>query len=138
MIREDEYGWPDLREEYRLDRVLKMKADQGVKIYVLLWNETKIAVELNSLYSKTQLERLSTGSANVAEATTYDTSSINIKVIRHPVAFPVKVLYHQNLSLLAVVTQSRYFPFSGRTIKFELKLFATEKLTTKLILLFSL
>eukprot|EP01102_Stenamoeba_stenopodia_P021894 TRINITY_DN8940_c0_g1_i2.p1 TRINITY_DN8940_c0_g1~~TRINITY_DN8940_c0_g1_i2.p1 ORF type:complete len:587 (+),score=110.04 TRINITY_DN8940_c0_g1_i2:45-1805(+) len=95
MIREDECGWPDLREDYRLDRVLKSKAEQGVKIYVLLWNETKIAVELNSLYSKTQLERLSM-SNHPSETITNDSNTVNnIKVIRHPVAFPVKWSHHQ-------------------------------------------
>jgi phospholipase D1/2 len=106
LRREDECGWPDLKgrwkktqsytfllfykpllkpllpvkkDEHRLDKLLKTKADRGVKIYVLLWNETKIAVELNSLYSKTQLEKLSS----------------NIMVMRHPVAFPVKWSHHQ-------------------------------------------
>jgi len=60
--------------------LLKKKAEEGVKIYVLIWNETKIAVDLNSQYSASVLEKL---------------HPTNVKVIRHPLISPVKWSHHQ-------------------------------------------
>ena len=39
-------------EKWRLDVLLKRKADQGVKVYVLLYKEVTMALGINSLYSK--------------------------------------------------------------------------------------
>lgn len=42
-----------LSVENRLDQLLRMKAEKdGVKVYVLVWNETKIALSLNSEHVK--------------------------------------------------------------------------------------
>lgn len=46
--RFDEQGRQSLQMEHRLDVILQKKANQGVKIYVLPWSETKIAIDLGS------------------------------------------------------------------------------------------
>ncbi|CAG8514103.1 24540_t:CDS:2, partial [Racocetra persica] len=43
---------PYKNEEWRLDRLLKRKAKQGVKIYVVLYRELEQALTLNSKHSK--------------------------------------------------------------------------------------
>ena len=80
-----DYNSNDFGLETRLDILLKKKAEEGVAIYVLLWvfysfliklikqNETKIALELNSLYTKNKLEKLHR----------------NITVLRHPDNWPL-------------------------------------------------
>jgi phospholipase D1/2 len=45
-----------LHPQHRLDNVLKQKAEQGVRVYILLWNETKIALSLCSGKVKKKLE----------------------------------------------------------------------------------
>lgn len=57
----------------RLDKLLLHKAKQGVKIYILLWNETSMAVPLNNSMAKKKLESLHE----------------NIKVIKHPPREPL-------------------------------------------------
>lgn len=54
----------------RLDQILRFKAEQGVKIYILLYKEVELGGAMSnlSMKAKTYLENLST----------------NIKVIRHP------------------------------------------------------
>nr|XP_040569345.1 LOW QUALITY PROTEIN: phospholipase D1-like [Lepeophtheirus salmonis] len=54
------------QKKYRLDTLLKRKADDGVKIYILLYKELQLALSLNSLYTKRTL------------------SGSNIKILRHP------------------------------------------------------
>eukprot|EP01102_Stenamoeba_stenopodia_P018021 TRINITY_DN6556_c0_g2_i1.p1 TRINITY_DN6556_c0_g2~~TRINITY_DN6556_c0_g2_i1.p1 ORF type:complete len:1330 (+),score=341.95 TRINITY_DN6556_c0_g2_i1:180-4169(+) len=80
MIREDEKGAPKLQDEYRLDKLLAAKASEGVKVYVLVWNETKIAVAINSAYAQSALEKLNAG---------------NIMVLRHPLVTPIAWSHHQ-------------------------------------------
>uniref|UniRef100_A0A8C6TDQ6 phospholipase D n=1 Tax=Neogobius melanostomus TaxID=47308 RepID=A0A8C6TDQ6_9GOBI len=53
---------------WRLDCILKRKAQQGVKIFVMLYKEVELALGINSEYSKRTLARMHP----------------NIKVIRHP------------------------------------------------------
>ncbi|XP_047205966.1 phospholipase D1 [Girardinichthys multiradiatus] len=53
---------------WRLDCILKRKAQQGVRIFVMLYKEVELALGINSGYSKRTLLRLHP----------------NIKVIRHP------------------------------------------------------
>lgn len=53
---------------WRLDMLLKRKAMQGVKIFILLYKEVELALGLNSYYSKQTLTELHK----------------NIKVLRHP------------------------------------------------------
>ncbi|PRP75984.1 hypothetical protein PROFUN_01700 [Planoprotostelium fungivorum] len=67
--------------EDRLDILLKKKADAGIKVYVLVWNETKIAMTLNSYHTKTHLEKLSP----------------NIKVVTHPPSTPIYWSHHQKI-----------------------------------------
>jgi phospholipase D1/2 len=44
--------------EWRLDRVLKRKAQQGVKIYVIVYKEVTLAMSMNSDHTKKALEAL--------------------------------------------------------------------------------
>lgn len=53
---------------WRLDKILKRKAEQGVKVCVLLYKEVELALGINSGYSKRKLMSLHP----------------NIKVMRHP------------------------------------------------------
>uniref|UniRef100_A0A672N6V0 Phospholipase n=1 Tax=Sinocyclocheilus grahami TaxID=75366 RepID=A0A672N6V0_SINGR len=53
---------------WRLDKILKRKAEQGVKVCVLLYKEVELALGINSGYSKRTLMNLHS----------------NIKVMRHP------------------------------------------------------
>ncbi|KAG8195897.1 hypothetical protein JTE90_001132 [Oedothorax gibbosus] len=55
-------------EVWRLDHILKRKAQQGVKVFVLLYKEVELALGINSFYSKQQLVSMHP----------------NIKVLRHP------------------------------------------------------
>ncbi|OAD74703.1 hypothetical protein PHYBLDRAFT_111269, partial [Phycomyces blakesleeanus NRRL 1555(-)] len=54
--------------EYRLDQILKRKAEQGVKIYIIIYKEVAVALPLYSHYAKKHLTLLSS----------------NIYVQRHP------------------------------------------------------
>ncbi|CAG8552345.1 5973_t:CDS:10, partial [Acaulospora colombiana] len=49
---------PCKNEEYRLDRILKKKAEAGVKVYVVLFKEVKQALTLDSEHSKEVLQTL--------------------------------------------------------------------------------
>ncbi|KAM3718441.1 Phospholipase [Dirofilaria immitis] len=53
---------------WRLDEILKRKAEQGVRIFVLLYKEMEMALGINSIYTKRTLQTLHG----------------NIKVLRHP------------------------------------------------------
>ncbi|XP_014664176.1 PREDICTED: LOW QUALITY PROTEIN: phospholipase D2-like [Priapulus caudatus] len=54
---------------WRLDLLLKRKADEGVKVFVLLYKEVEVALGINSAYSKISLTQKNPD---------------NIKVLRHP------------------------------------------------------
>ena len=58
LRRFDEQGIPNLDPTSRLDSLLKKKASQGVRIYVLPWSETKLAMGLNSNNAKIVLGAL--------------------------------------------------------------------------------
>ncbi|XP_023231888.1 phospholipase D1-like, partial [Centruroides sculpturatus] len=58
----------DESEWWRLDNVLKRKAEQGIKIFVLLYKEVEGTLSIGSAYSETVLMQLHS----------------NIKVLRHP------------------------------------------------------
>ncbi|OMJ16123.1 Phospholipase D1 [Smittium culicis] len=49
---------PELFPTYRLDRLLKRKAEQGVKIYILIYKEVKISLSINSAHTKRKLGSL--------------------------------------------------------------------------------
>lgn len=59
---------PSKYPEYRLDTLLKRKADQGVKIYVVVYKEVEMALTLDSRHTKDTLQALSE----------------NVIVLRHP------------------------------------------------------
>ncbi|KAI7896962.1 uncharacterized protein EV154DRAFT_490014 [Mucor mucedo] len=59
---------PSKYPEYRLDALLKRKADEGVKIYVVVYKEVELALTLDSRHTKDSLQALSE----------------NIIVLRHP------------------------------------------------------
>lgn len=43
---------------WRLDTLLKRKAEQGVRVFVLLYKEVSFALSINSLYTKAKLQSL--------------------------------------------------------------------------------
>ncbi|KAG0322786.1 hypothetical protein BGZ97_004099 [Linnemannia gamsii] len=59
---------PEKNEEFRLDRLLKKKAQDGVKIYVVVYKEISLALTMDSAHTKTWLQDLHP----------------NIQVQRHP------------------------------------------------------
>jgi phospholipase D1/2 len=67
----------------RLDHMLLERATQGVRIYVLVWRETKIALggTIHSEYTKRTLQALHP----------------NIHVMRHPLRIPVLWSHHQKI-----------------------------------------
>lgn len=66
---------PYYAQEYRLDKLLKKKAEEGVKIYVSVYKEVEQALTCNSAHTKHALNGLCPkGSPGYG----------NIRVIRHP------------------------------------------------------
>lgn len=59
---------PSQNEQYRLDRLLLKKANEGVKIHILIYKEVAAALSLSSEHTKHELEALHE----------------NIMVMRHP------------------------------------------------------
>ncbi|KAJ2472261.1 hypothetical protein GGI02_001697 [Coemansia sp. RSA 2322] len=47
-----------LNEQYRLDRLLKRKAEEGIKIYVVIYKEVTVSLSINSSYTKRKLQSL--------------------------------------------------------------------------------
>ncbi|XP_013141535.1 PREDICTED: phospholipase D2 [Papilio polytes] len=85
---------PALNGNYwRLDCILKRKAAQGVKVFVMLYKEVEMALGINSYYSKGVLTR----------------KSENIKVIRHPDHARVGVLLWAHHEKIVCVDQSVAF-----------------------------
>jgi len=80
LLRGDNIPYEYLGYE-RLNNLLKKKAEEGVRTYVLVWNETKIAVNLNSQHAQKILQG----------------EHKNIKVIRHPLVSPVSWSHHQKI-----------------------------------------
>ncbi|XP_048476090.1 phospholipase D2-like isoform X1 [Rhincodon typus] len=78
---------------WRLDKLLKRKAEQGVKIFVLLYKEVELALGINSEYSKRTLTALHS----------------NITVMRHPDHVSSTVLLWAHHEKLVVVDQSLAF-----------------------------
>ena len=66
---------PYHKQEYRLDYLLKRKAEQGVKIYVVVYKEVEAALTCNSVHTKHALQAL------CPEGTP---GHGNIRVMRHP------------------------------------------------------
>ncbi|KAF9345053.1 hypothetical protein BGX26_003605 [Mortierella sp. AD094] len=59
---------PEKNEDFRLDRLLKRKAQEGVRIYIVVYKEVSVALTLDSAHTKTWLQDLHP----------------NIQVQRHP------------------------------------------------------
>lgn len=78
---------------WRLDCLLRRKAQQGVKIFVMLYKEVELALGINSEYSKRTLMRLHS----------------NIKVIRHPDHVSSTVYLWAHHEKLVVIDQSVAF-----------------------------
>ncbi|KAL3266697.1 hypothetical protein HHI36_010859 [Cryptolaemus montrouzieri] len=76
---------------WRLDTLLKRKASQGVKVFVLLYKEVELALGLNSYYSKQTL------------------MDENIKVLRHPDHAKVGVFLWAHHEKTVVVDQNYAF-----------------------------
>eukprot|EP01113_Clastostelium_recurvatum_P006361 TRINITY_DN1286_c0_g1_i6.p1 TRINITY_DN1286_c0_g1~~TRINITY_DN1286_c0_g1_i6.p1 ORF type:complete len:1347 (-),score=391.81 TRINITY_DN1286_c0_g1_i6:62-4102(-) len=80
-------GPEGLAERYRVDNLLAERARAGVKIYILIWNETNLSgFELGSQFAKVWMEGMS--------------SRNNIKVIRHPKYVPLTWTHHQKLVVI--------------------------------------
>ncbi|KAI1882772.1 hypothetical protein AGOR_G00238370 [Albula goreensis] len=78
---------------WRLDCVLKRKAQQGVRIYVMLYKEVELALGINSEYSKRTLMHLHP----------------NIKVMRHPDHVSSAVYLWAHHEKIIVIDQSVAF-----------------------------
>ncbi|XP_053566112.1 phospholipase D1 [Bombina bombina] len=78
---------------WRLDCILKRKAQQGVKIFVMLYKEVELALGINSEYSKRTLLRVHP----------------NIKVMRHPDHMSSSVYLWAHHEKLVVIDQSVAF-----------------------------
>ncbi|XP_053315348.1 phospholipase D1 isoform X1 [Spea bombifrons] len=78
---------------WRLDCVLRRKAQQGVKIFIMLYKEVELALGINSEYSKRTLMRLHP----------------NIKVMRHPDHMSSSVYLWAHHEKIVVIDQSVAF-----------------------------
>ncbi|KAH9496560.1 Phospholipase D, partial [Bulinus truncatus] len=82
-------------DHWRLDVILKRKAQAGVKVFVLLYKEIEAALSIKSIYSKQTLMAL---------------CSENIKVLRHPDHIPGKgVLLWAHHEKLVIIDQQIAF-----------------------------
>nr|XP_027114761.1 phospholipase D zeta 1-like isoform X1 [Coffea arabica] len=79
----------------RLDKLLEVKAKEGVQIYILLYKEVSVALKINSSYSKRKL-------LSIHE---------NIKVLRYPNRFPTGVYLWSHHEKLVIV--DHYICFLG-------------------------
>ncbi|XP_055697151.1 phospholipase D2 [Phlebotomus papatasi] len=78
---------------WRLDQILRRKAEQGIRVFILLYKEVEMALGINSYYSKQRL------------AATHD----NIKVLRHPDHARVGVFLWAHHEKIVVVDQTYAF-----------------------------
>ncbi|KAM7345990.1 phospholipase D isoform 3-T4 [Cochliomyia hominivorax] len=78
---------------WRLDKILLRKAQEGVRVFVLLFKEVEMALGINSYYSKQRL-------VNLHE---------NIKVMRHPDHAKVGVFFWAHHEKIVVVDQTYAF-----------------------------
>uniref|UniRef100_A0A1L8DQ51 Phospholipase n=1 Tax=Nyssomyia neivai TaxID=330878 RepID=A0A1L8DQ51_9DIPT len=78
---------------WRLDQILRRKAAQGIRVFILLYKEVEMALGINSYYSKQRL------------AATHE----NIKVLRHPDHARVGVFLWAHHEKIVVVDQTYAF-----------------------------
>ncbi|XP_016989766.2 phospholipase D2 isoform X1 [Drosophila rhopaloa] len=84
---------PALDGDYwRLDKILLRKAEQGVRVFVLLYKEVEMALGINSYYSKSTLAKHE-----------------NIKVMRHPDHARGGILLWAHHEKIVVIDQSYAF-----------------------------
>ncbi|XP_078494290.1 phospholipase D1 isoform X2 [Ciona intestinalis] len=81
-------------DHWRLDKLLKRKAVEGVKIYVQLYKEVEMAVGLDSAYTKRTLNEM---------------HPTNIRVMRHPDLTPGETLLWAHHEKIVVIDQSIAF-----------------------------
>ncbi|XP_067674242.1 phospholipase D1-like isoform X4 [Haliotis asinina] len=81
-------------DKWRLDVILQRKAEMGVKVYILLYKEVELALQINSRYSKHILMNRNTE---------------NIRVLRHPDHGANGVLLWAHHEKLVVIDQSVAF-----------------------------
>jgi hypothetical protein len=111
LIRCPEQTENPFPSEYRLENILKRKASEGVKINILLWQETTVAgwylasakvkerLGMTSLaLSLPPLPPLSPSSSY--PMTLLEKMSPNIKVLLHPWIFPIKWSHHQKIVVI--------------------------------------
>ncbi|XP_071452786.1 phospholipase D1 [Hetaerina americana] len=79
---------------WQLHNILKRKAEEGVKIFVMLYKEVELALGINSYYSKQRLVSL---------------HPENIKVLRHPDHAKVGIFLWAHHEKIVVVDQSIAF-----------------------------
>ncbi|XP_068085998.1 phospholipase D1 isoform X2 [Anabrus simplex] len=80
-------------DTWRLDNILKRKAEEGVKVFVMLYKEVEFALGINSYYSKLRLA----------------CSHENIKVLRHPDHAKAGVYLWAHHEKIVVVDQTYAF-----------------------------
>ncbi|XP_032590283.1 phospholipase D2 isoform X2 [Drosophila grimshawi] len=86
---------PALNGDYwRLDKILLRKAQQGIKVFVLLYKEVEMALGINSYYSKSTLAK-----------------HANIKVMRHPDHARGGILLWAHHEKIVVIDQT--YAFTG-------------------------
>ncbi|XP_018370559.1 PREDICTED: phospholipase D2 isoform X2 [Trachymyrmex cornetzi] len=79
---------------WRLDKILQRKANQGVKIFILIYKEIEVALGINSYYSKQRL---------------VEQCPENIKVLRHPDHARAGVFLWAHHEKIVVIDQSLAF-----------------------------
>ncbi|XP_014276337.1 phospholipase D1 isoform X1 [Halyomorpha halys] len=87
---------PPVGETYRLDRILQKKAEEGVKIFILLYKEVEMALGINSFYSKQRL---------ISECRKPE----NLKILRHPDHAKAGVFFWAHHEKLVVIDQTVAF-----------------------------
>ena len=78
-----------LNKKFRIDRILERKAKEGVKIYVLVYKENRLALPNDSYFTERVLTNLHS----------------NIKVIRHPFFTTVGLIYWSHHEKIVVIDQ---------------------------------
>ncbi|XP_042214753.1 phospholipase D1-like isoform X2 [Homarus americanus] len=79
--------------KWRLEEVLKRKAESGVRVFILLYKEVELALGISSLHSKQTVNQLHP----------------NIKVLRHPDHMAGGVLYWAHHEKLVIIDQMYAF-----------------------------
>lgn len=84
---------PSFANQWRLDTMLQKKAEQGVRIFILLYKEFELGISINSVYTKRTLMKMHK----------------NIAVLRHPDAARGGTLLWSHHEKLVVIDQKYAF-----------------------------